>query len=291
MSYLPGARPRTGGGMRFPKERAKEILKGAGLYHRLNSSGIHDLYRRVADKDWIASRDRHLDFYRGLLTGLRRGDLIFDVGANVGLKTDLFLRMGARVVAVDPDETNQSILRERFLNLRLVQKPVVVVGKAVSDTNSVESMLIDGPGSAVNTLSRKWATTLRENKARHTFGHAGLDFTRSRTVESTTLEDLIAAYGRPFFIKIDVEGYELNVIRGLRQPVPYVSFEVNLPEFRPEGLECVELLSSLATEGAFNYSTDCERGLLLKRWLDRNEFRPVLEQCEESTIEIFWKSS
>jgi FkbM family methyltransferase len=276
--------------MRFPKERAKEILKGAGLYHRLNSSSIHDLYRRVADKNWITSRDRHLDFYRELLTELRRGDLIFDVGANVGFKTDLFLRMGARVVAIDPDETNQSILRERFLNLRLVQKPVVVVGKAVSDKNSVESMLIDGPGSAVNTLSRKWATTLRENKARHTFGHSGLDFARSKTVESTTLEDLIAKYGRPLFIKIDVEGYELNVIRGLRQPVPYLSFEVNLPEFRPEGLECVELLSGLAAEGKFNYATDCESGLVVERWLDRSEFRQVLEQCEESTIEIFWKS-
>src|SRR3984957_925341 len=277
--------------MRFPKRRAKELLKSAGLYHRLNSSGIHDLYRRVADRNWITARERHLDFYRRLLTGLRPGDLIFDVGANEGLKTDLFLRMGARVVAVDPDETNQSILRERFLNLRLLQKPVVVVGKAVSNKISVESMWIDGRGSAVNTLSRKWATTLRENKARHTFGHYGLEFVRSKTVESTTLEDLIASYGRPLFIKIDVEGYELNVIRGLRQPVPYLSFEVNLPEFRPEGLECLELLSSLAAQGTFNYAIDCETGLVLERWLDLDEFRKVFEQCEESTIEVFWKSS
>src|SRR3984957_15847232 len=206
--------------MRFPKRRAKELLKSACLYHRLNSSGIHDLYRRVADRNWITARERHLDFYRRLLTGLRPGDLIFDVGANEGLKTDLFLRMGARVVAIDPDETNQSILRERFLSLRLVQKPVSVIGKAVSDKKSVESMFIDGPGSAVNTLSQKWATTLRQNKWGHTFGHAGLDFARSRVVESTTLEDLIAVHGHPLFIKIDVEGYELNAIQGLRQPVP-----------------------------------------------------------------------
>ena len=118
-----------------------------------------------------------------------------------------------------------------------------------------------------------------------------MEFVRSKTVESTTLEDLIASYGRPLFIKIDVEGYELNVIRGLRQPVPYLSFEVNLPEFRPEGLECLELLSSLAAQGTFNYAIDCETGLVLERWLDLDEFRKVFEQCEESTIEVFWKSS
>jgi len=230
-----------------------------------------------------------MDFYRRLLPELRHGDLIFDVGANEGLKTDLFLRMGARVVAIEPDETNQLILQERFVKFRLARRPVVIVGKAVSDRNTMESMWIDGPGSAVNTFSQKWATTLSGNKARHAYDHFGLDFVQHRTVETTTLEELIAVHGSPLFIKIDVEGYELNVIRGLRHPVPYLSFEVNLPEFRPEGLQCVALLSGLAVKSKFNYAVDCERGLALERWLTSNEFLQVLEQCAENTIEIFWK--
>jgi len=152
-------------------------------------------------------------------------------------------------------------------------------------------MWVDGPGSAVNTLSQKWATTLKGNKARHTCGHCGLDFVQGRTVETTTLEELITSYGRPLFVKIDVEGYELNVIRGLRQPVPYLSFEVNLPEFRPEGLECVALLEILAPNRKFNYAVDCARGLGLERWLNSNEFLQVLKDCDESSIEVFWKSS
>jgi len=266
------------------------MLKRAGLWHRLRTSSIHDLYRGVADKSWILARDRQMDFYRGLLPELRHGDLIFDVGANEGLKTDLFLRIGARVVAIEPDETNQLILQERFVKFRLVRSPVVIVGKAVSDKNAMESMWIDGPGSAVNTLSQKWASALRGNKARHTYGHCGLDFAQRRTVETTTLEELIAMHGHPLFIKIDVEGYELNVLRGLRHAVPYLSFEVNLPEFRPESLQCVALLKGLAVKGKFNYAVDCERGLALERWLDSNEFVRVLEQCTENTIEIFWKS-
>jgi FkbM family methyltransferase len=275
--------------MQSLKGRIQTILKRAGLYHRLRTSTIHDLYRCVADRSWILARDKHLHFYRRLLPELRPGDLIFDVGANEGLKADLFLRMGAGVIAIEPDETNQVILRERFVKLRLARKPVVIVGKAVSDRNTVEPMWIDGPGSAVNTLSQKWAVTLRENKERHLSGHCGLDFAQSRTVETTTLEDLIDFYGCPLFIKIDVEGYELNVIRGLRHPVPYLSFEVNLPEFRPEGLQCVKLLGDLAVNGKFNYAVDCERGLVLGRWLNSDEFLKVLEQCAENTIEVFWK--
>jgi FkbM family methyltransferase len=275
--------------MKSPKLHIQRMLQRAGLYHRLRTSSIHDLYWRLAGRNWILAREKQLDFYRRLLSGLRPGDLIFDIGANEGFKTDLFLRLGARVVAVDPDETNQSILRERFARLRLVRRPVVFVGKAVSDNSSSETMWIDGPGSAVNTLSKKWATTLNANKARHLHGHSGLDFTRQKTVETTTLEQLMSAHGVPRFIKIDVEGYELNVIRGLQRPIPYLSFEVNLPEFRSEGLQCVEILGRLATAGKFNYAVDCEQGLVLEHCLSADQFLHVLGQCTESAIEVFWK--
>jgi FkbM family methyltransferase len=243
----------------------------------------------IAGKKWILAREKQLSFYRRLLPELRPGDLIFDIGANEGFKTDLFLRLGARVIAVEPDETNQSILRERFLKLTLVKRPLVVVGKAVSDKSTLETMWIDGPGSAVNTLSQKWASTLKENKARQTFGHCGLDFSRHKTVETTTVEQLISAHGVPMFIKIDVEGYELNVIRGLKRPVPYLSFEVNLPEFRSEGLQCVETLGRLGAKGEFNYTADCEQGLALERWLSADEFLCVLEECTESAVEVLWR--
>jgi FkbM family methyltransferase len=275
--------------MRSLKLHIQKMLQRAGVYHRLRSSSIHDLYWRVTGKHWILAREKQLDFYRRLLTGLRPGDLIFDIGANEGVKTDLFLRLGAQVVAIEPDETNQSILREKFARLRLVQKPVVIVGKAVSDSSRSETMWVDGPGSAVNTLSQKWATALNANKARNEHGHFGLDFGRQKTVETTTVEQLMSAHGIPIFIKIDVEGYELNVIRGLQRPVPYLSFEVNLPEFRSEGLECVAILGRLATAGKFNYAVECEQGLALQRWLNADEFLPVLGRCTESAIEVFWK--
>jgi FkbM family methyltransferase len=240
----------------------------------------------MADQRVISKRAGEVEFYRGLLEGFRPGDLIFDIGANHGQKTDIFLRLHARVVAVEPDGTNQEVLRKKFLWLRMPHKPVVVVGKAVSDKVATEKMWVDAPGSAKNTLSRKWVDTLRVDGTR--FGTT-LDFREQSEVETTTLDELISLYGVPFFIKIDVEGYEPQVLHGLHQPVPYVSFEVNLPEFRAEGTECIEILSKLAPGGVFNFTTDCKLGLALPRWLDPKDFLQKFSACTDQSIEILWK--
>ncbi|MGA8409295.1 MAG: FkbM family methyltransferase [Candidatus Acidiferrales bacterium] len=242
----------------------------------------------MADRSIIARRNREIRFYRSLLDGFRRGCLIFDVGANHGTKTDIFLKLGARVVAIEPDQTNQQILREKFLTYRLFPQPVEIVGKALSEKDSVETMWIDEPGSAKNTLSRKWVETLKHDDERFGQHH---DFSECTTVETTTLDQLIGLHGLPFFIKIDVEGHERSVLNGLHCAVPYLSFEVNLPEFAPDGQECVAMLDRLAAGGTFNYAAgDYERGLALRDWLAAPAFSQVLAQCAEKSIEVFWKT-
>jgi len=270
-----------------PKKYVQSLLARMGLYERLRGSRLYDLYWRVADAKVLSERDSEVDFYGRLLNGLRSGDVIFDIGANHGAKTDVFLRLGARVVAVEPDESNQAILRQRFHEYRLVRKAVTIVKKAVSDRSAVETMWIDAPGSAKNTLSRKWVDTLRDDASR--FGQQ-LEFAREKTVETTTLDQLIAEYGAPYFVKIDVEGFEPQVIRGLKRAVPFVSFEVNLPEFRPEGLECVEQLGRVAPEGVFNYAVTCQEGLALTSWVDAKAFAGLLKTCDASSVEVFWKT-
>jgi FkbM family methyltransferase len=269
------------------KPYCQDLLTQVGLYHRAKASCVYDVYWMLAGRHIIDRRRAEVHFYRSLLKGFRSGDLIFDIGANHGQKTDVFLRLGARVVAVEPDQLNQEVLKQKFLKLRLFKKPVVIVGKAVGDSNTVATMWIDAPGSAKNTLSPKWVETLRVDQSR--FG-TKLDFAEKREVQTITTEDLIEAYGPPFFIKIDVEGYELSVLRGMRRSVPYLSFEVNLPEFRPEGLHCVEVLGQMAESGRFNYTVDCERGLALKQWMKKREFLSVLSECREPSIEVFYRS-
>lgn len=264
---------------------ARAVLQRFGLYDRVKGSIVYDLFWNLADRRVLDSRIAEVAFYQTVLSGLRPGDVIFDVGANQGSKTDVFVRLGARVIAVEPDPTSQATLRRRFVAWRLHSLPVTIVGKAVSDRHSVETMWVDAPGSAKNTLSRKWVDTLRQDESR--FGQR-MEFAGRTLVAAVTLEELIANHGVPFFIKIDVEGAEVSVLRGLRRTVPYLSFEVNLPQFLAEGLECIEELARLDPDGHFNYAVDCENGLVLDVWLRAQDFRPVVDKCRDESIEVFW---
>jgi FkbM family methyltransferase len=269
------------------KPWVQTFLQRIGLYQRIKSSWLYDLYWIIADKQLIDQRRKEVEFYKRLLKGFRKGKVIFDIGANQGQKTDIFLRLGAKVVSVEPDKHSQKILRQNFLTYRLIKRPVTIVEKAVSDRNGVETMWIDEPGSAKNTLNLKWVETLRMDSSR--FGKS-LEFKEKKEVETITLEELIRCHGLPFYVKIDVEGREAAVLRGLRRPLSYVSFEVNLPEFRPEALECIELLENLAAQGDFNYAPDCQRGLALEKWLLKEPFVDAITNCQEPCVEVFWRA-
>jgi FkbM family methyltransferase len=270
------------------KECVSRYLRGVGLYQRAKASWLYDFYWILADRRLIDDRRKETDFYRAVLDGFPDGSLIFDIGANHGYKTGIFLRLGAKVIAVEPDEISRRTLEQQYLKYRLKKQRLVVVPKAVSDKGSVERMWIDAPGSAKNTLSRKWVEMLRSDDTR--FGQR-LKFGHWKQVETLTIEQLITTHGLPLFVKIDVEGHELKVLRALRRTVPYLSFEVNLPEFKPEGLKCVQLLAKLAPDGKFNYTPDCRHGLVLKQWLEGHEFLAVLTSCSDESIEVFWKTS
>ncbi|HEY4300738.1 MAG TPA: FkbM family methyltransferase [Candidatus Didemnitutus sp.] len=269
------------------KSFVQKTLRRAGLYHRLKRSALYDLYWSMANRRLIDDRKTEVEFFRSLVGASSPELLIFDIGANQGQKVDIFLRLGARVIAVEPDSTNQAILRDSFLRRRLKPLPVTIVGKAVGSSVGQVEMWVDEPGSAKNTLSAKWVDTLRTDSTR--FGK-NLAFQNKTIVETTTVDELIKQYGSPQFIKIDVEGYEPEVLSGLHQKVPAISFEVNLPEFVAEGRKCIELLHQLNPTGAFNYATDFGAGFVLPQWLERGAFLPHFDGCKETSIEIFWRS-
>src|SRR5580765_1598076 len=104
------------------KAYAQNLLDRVGVYHRVKASGLYELYWNLFDRSVLDKRHREVQFYKHLLGGLQQGDLIFDIGANKGSKTDVFLRLGARVVTVERDTRSQKILEERFLKWRLRKK-------------------------------------------------------------------------------------------------------------------------------------------------------------------------
>jgi FkbM family methyltransferase len=269
------------------KRYSQQLLKRLHLYGRLKESYLYDAYWKIANPAVVNARDRAIEFYRETLSGFQRGQLIFEVGANKGNGTAVFLKLGAKVVAVDPDESNVRILTERFCRYRLFKKAVSIVGQAVSDRHGTELFWSDKPTGSFNTLNQKWLGMLLDKQDRYRMRR---NFSDKKYVPTVTLQELICSYGEPFFIKLDIEGHELNALKGLRMPVPYLAFEVHLPEFSTEGLECIGVLEQLASDGKFNYVIGGRVELAADHWLSATEIRHVLCNCVYRTIHVFWKN-
>ena len=147
---------------------------------------------------------------------VRPGDLVFDAGAHVGDRVGAFRRLKARVIAIEPQPALVRTLRILYGSDEGVDIEPMALGDRVG---SVElNVNIDNP--TVSTASDAFVAA-----ARGAPGWDGQAWTRRITVPMTTLDSLIMRYGIPRFIKIDVEGFEAQVLAGLGQPVEGLSFE------------------------------------------------------------------
>lgn len=152
---------------------------------------------------------------------VRAGDLVFDIGGHVGNRTSAFLQLGCRVVVVEPQPDCVRLLRRRFAR----DPHVTLIESAVSDTVGTVTLAISERTPTVSTISRDWRAA-RMAEA----GFASVEWNRTIDVTATTLDRLIQEYGEPSFIKIDVEGAEPDVIRGLNRAVAALSFEYLLTD-------------------------------------------------------------
>lgn len=166
------------------------------------------------------------------------GCLAFDIGAHLGDRSIAFARLGARVVAVEPQPALLPLLRR----ITGSTPAITVLPLAVGARPGTASLSVSQATPTVSSLSGDWVRAMRSD-------HPG--FRRVRwddvaTVSVTTLDRLIAEYGVPAFCKIDVEGLEAEVLQGLGQPLQALSFEF-IPGAIDVALACVERLGQLAS--------------------------------------------
>jgi FkbM family methyltransferase len=147
---------------------------------------------------------------------VQAGDLAFDIGAHVGDRVAAFRRLGARVVAVEPQPALALTLEWLYGR----DRHVTIERKAVGRDVGLITMMINVDNPTVSTASPAFV-----HAARHAAGWQGQVWDKSITVPMTTLDALIATHGIPAFIKIDVEGFEAEALAGLTQPVKALSFE------------------------------------------------------------------
>lgn len=209
-----------------------------------------------------------LNFYSQFIT---KGDLCFDIGANIGDKTKVFLQLGATVVAVEPQESCWRLLKQRFQN-----DSIHIVTKALDKTASSKEIFVDR-FHTLSSMLQDWITAVKQSGrfSRH-------NWSDRVSVETTTLDALIADHGEPVFCKIDVEGSEFEVVRGLSQPIKTMSFEF-VPEYTNLFINCIEHLSKLG-QPEFNYSLGESMELALPGWVKSNQIISILSDLPKELL-------
>jgi FkbM family methyltransferase len=225
---------------------ARGVMRSLGIYYgwhqRHRSSAMDALYRRF----------------------VKHGDLVFDIGAHVGDRVAAFRRLGARVVAVEPQPalaTTLTMLYGRSSNV-LIER--AAVGRKAGDVR----LMVNTDNPTISTASSAFI-----HAAQDAPGWQGQHWDKSIRVPMMTLDALIERHGMPAFIKIDVEGFEEEALMGLTQPVAALSFEFTTIQ-RDIARACIDRCVALGLT-QFNAATgesqelgDWRSAKTIGRWLD-----------------------
>jgi FkbM family methyltransferase len=235
----------------------------------LRTAGLLDLGEEVARTVTPAGRrfrEHREQLIRLYSQFIRPGDLCFDVGANLGSRVEVFLRLGAKVVAVEPQDNCVEYLRARYYR----QPKVILVHKGLDEVEGERDLFVSSNDSRTSSMSTDWISAARSQ--------TGVDRSHQwdarQVVPVTTLDHLIACYGKPTFCKIDVEGFEYPILKGLSQPLKALSFEYQ-PALIGAAVDCVSYLATLG-----NYEFNCSAGetleMALPDWVDAQDMSEAL---------------
>lgn len=202
---------------------------------------------------------------------IQPNDLCFDIGAHVGNRMLPWSRLGANIVAVEPQPSMMKLLR-RFYG----RSPhITLVEKAIGASSGTATLHISSRFPTVTTLSKEWITAVQDDAS-----FAKVTWDKTMEVEIITLDSLIEQFGTPALCKIDIEGYELDGLKGLSTPIQLISFEyISATMQRTEA--CIKQLTTLGNY-EFNTSTG-ERYQFNHAWLSPEEMIARLNQLSETT--------
>jgi FkbM family methyltransferase len=262
------------------KKVLKKFLQRKGWYEYFKYSFLFSFYQFLFKPGEIRNQKKEIYFYRSFLNDC---DLIFDIGANDGHKTAAFLSLSNKVVCCEPDARSFQTLQIRFRNKK---KRVFIENKALADQEGAEEFYIHHEGSAFNTLNERWKDILEKDQLQKWNEKIIFNDTPVE-VTTTTLDILIEKYGLPEFIKIDVEGYEEQVLKGLSQKVPFISFECLLPDFKSEILSCINRLEQLSSHSSYNIAQG--ETLVFKKFLSKQQLLEWIDSTTTSYFEIVTK--
>lgn len=202
-----------------------------------------------------------LAFYQ---TFLPSHAVIFDVGSNLGTRTKVFSRMAPQVISIEPQQSCVCFLQWMFQGVR----SVVIVPKGIGREKG-EATLHLTQFSELATTSQDYIHDLQSSGRLEKF-----QWDRSEKIAVTTLDALVEEFGTPGFIKIDIEGGELEALRGLTSAPQMLSFEFHAERVHV-AFECLEYLRSLGACSA-NLSYGETMAFVFDHWVPLEEVEQLL---------------
>lgn len=215
-------------------------------------------------KQELAELEMRTNFYSQFV---KDGDLYFDVGANVGNRVAPMLRVGAKVIAVEPQKFCVKRLRSLFGN------KIVIEYTGLGAQEEIRDFYVSNQ-SVLSTFSTEQIEKTKDGR-----------FKTSRwkptTMRITTMDALIRKYGVPAFVKVDVEGFEFEVLKGLSTPVQMISLEYTVPEMSNVLSDCINRLHHISDKYVYNYSVGESMKFALNEWID---YDTVIDYIQKETF-------
>ncbi|MBS0620550.1 MAG: FkbM family methyltransferase [Verrucomicrobia bacterium] len=197
--------------------------------------------------------------------------LVFDIGANRGEKTDEYLNRGARhIISVEPIPYMIDLLNNKYLD----NSRVSVVPMGISDHIGKMTLFICSELPGVSSVCLDW----KEGR----FKHKGYVWDEEVEIAVTTLDELIERFGVPDFCKIDVEGHEYEILKGLTQPIPCLSFEFAYEFLEQKTRPCLDYLVELGYN-RFNIGFAADPFFCSEKWLSPDEVMDILLNVPDGT--------
>jgi len=177
---------------RYPEGSVVEIRSGVATGYKWKR------HHRYVNGYWLGHYE--LEIQQLLKGELKTGEIFYDVGANAGFFTLVAAKLvgpSGRCVAFDPAPDNDQSIREQ-LELNGLSN-CTSVPKAVGARAGTAIFAFSAPGSAM--------------------GHLGsaANGEQSLEVQIISLDEAARLYGRPDFIKLDVEGADIEAMQGAAQ--------------------------------------------------------------------------
>ena len=176
--------------------------------------------------------------------------ILYDIGANKGLYTDTLIDKYDKCILVEANPVLCEYLQGKYSN----NTKIKIVNVIVSKDENVQFYVSNA--DTLSTADISWITDSRFTKD---YSWKAID-----GVSTMSLDSIIRQEGTPSFIKIDVEGYELNVVKSLTQKYSGLCFEW-AEEKKEEIIQTIEYLSEIGysqfaiqNKDDYNYSVPNE---------------------------------